>query len=793
MEKPKVRPQTELEPNVPNIKIRNSSGQSTPRKTARSETARRIKVSDVSSPIPSGRGAFPQSTRVSKSSKRASTHIGFTLNEIRTTTDLKHNRFIAEQLAVSKKPFPVLQTLEQMINSIPVDLYDESNCSVKLQIIKKLIDAYNFAWNEVVIQIKELSEEHAIVLAKLKNFYNSLFYDYPKLLESFDEEVSDLRTTIMEKDQCISSLTKQIGESDGSFSAARDFLFGIQRELEEVTARKDFIENELNQQVLLNEDLQSQLTDLRCIIIKQKEAITRLYKIQESADEQTPEQKKEAIESLELEQFIEIERKPRKPSETKVIYKDACTDTSGLYQDDDHFDHQRISLKQIDNMTLIESDELFDIEAIHKNTTLREHAPLRKIIHSFMKSDCKEVDSRIIPDQVAELKKYVWVYPKLISIFLNGFRYEDPEKPFHTFDDIVVGYFNHMYQTSFLSSQMLQSLVNSVQIFEKSDSAVRLFDSFLKVTYDFNQYRFLSCVLEYSINSTEPNITSLIGRESLNPSDTHVIIKRNKAREIYQSIFPVDDVPKWISDSIIDPYIEYWEFLENCIKKFDDHRKHFWAVVKNGLLLSDCSDSSHITFKHIKNFFGIALPSVSHEEVKEIWNELIIRNKATERRGDMLDLEGLTYYLTQKEDLLFEIVQRKTASNFTAKYFEMNGSLLNAVSFIVKRIVYYIPIIEAKVRNKKELFLSTGASIRQCLFMCDVAGSFAHYRMLLHLIDDIHVRNCMNLKLTNNSTDDEVDEFLDHFETREKAVGIIPLTNQKNLSSSMKFASPRNY
>lgn len=905
MEK-KTRSKTDLDQNVPSIKISKKDTKS----KIRSESARKIRhtlsgaeqnieksssrssisnnehTNQPQSPLYTSR-TQPLSTRSTKNKKAQ--RIGFKPTEIRSKTDLIHNRYITEQLSISQKPEPVLQTLSSMIKQIPTEKYENSEPSDKLEIISKLVNAFNFAWNEISLQIKELSEEHAAVLSQLKSFYSNLVTEYPRLLYSFDKEAHDLKFLIQERDKQINSLTKQIDENEESMSSVRNYISGLQKELEETIVQRDSFESELNKQVVENDKLQTTLTDLRCTIRKQREGIIRLYKIfdmvetqphimastildfntqiseqlknlnqndqqlneqqqqqsvnqnqslnsnsNENKDETEPIQSldetfntvfqsekfrnefsKVVLENLKLDKKMtrivnrkgnnELEEilyedddqndaESRKPQ--NVILHDASVDTSDMQIQlteeqpfPSHFlvecsTSKNISLNTV-NLSLIKSEEAFSLGPIEPAEIVsKDHEPLRKVILQFMRSPIDKIDSKLMPDQTMEFKKFYWIYPKFISIFTNGLSMENPENPFKTFDDVVTSYFNSLYQTPYLAAQMQQVLVNSIYLYEKMEPSVHLFYTFLTNEHDMDEFRFLNILLEYSLNSTDPQLSSLMTKEMITPEDTRILIKRNKAREVFTALFPIGDVPVWLNDSMTEPNIEYWEFVENCIRKFDEYRRHMWAVIKNGLLLSDCSDTSHITYKHFKSFFGIALPSLSLDEVKSIWNDLTIKNKATEKRDDMLDFESLCYYITQKEELFFEVMKRITPKNFTARYFDLNGSILEALSFIVKRLVYYIPTVYSQIKSGKTLFTVTSESIRECLFMCDIGSAFAHYRMLLHLIDGVFVRDFSSLKLSNRSSEQEVKDFLKHFETREEAVGIFSTDRNKMKSKA---------
>ena len=831
METPSNSSQNEENEKIPGIHIEETEYPSPTRKKARSETARRINIKNTKSPLPTARKNTPQTTRINSSvnfmtpqaQKRSPKSVGFKTTDFRTMKDLQHSRNIQQQLLVNKKAIPVLLNLENMVKNIPVNEYETADGPKKMEILSKLVNAYNLAWNEVTLQIKELSEEHAVVLFQLKSFYNSLFYDYPKLLKTFDDEVRALKMSISERDQCILSLKKQIEEIEFSFNSTRGFIYGIQRELDEAIENRNYFEKELNNQVLENDKLQSQITDLKYIILKQKKAMDNQSQDSEGNinysnlnlnlahpletegfqqnqngslppnqySNQIPQfQERKVLQiqkTLIIQRFVEENRQVIRQTGEIVELKDASVDTHDIPQTKEEVKRNfLVDWKSTDEL-LIKSD-VFNIKTVDAEFRTSPHTSIRKIIHELMQSPSEYCQVRLIPDHEAELKKYHWVFSKIISIFLNGMRYEKPEKPFSSFDDVVSGYFGHMYQTSFLAQQMLQSLVNSVQVFEKSDPAVHLFHRFMSHDFDFNQFKFLSCILEYTINSTSPKVMSLIGQDALIPEDTNVIISLESACSIYDSLFPNEEKPQWLNPIKLSKTVEYWFFMENCINRFDECRKHIWSIIKNGFLLSDCTDINHITFRHYRNFFGLTLPTVTHEEIKQSWNELIVRNKATDKVGDMLDFDAISYYLTHKEKFFLEILKMKTSKTFHSRFYELNGSIINAIQFIVKRVVFYIPVIAENIQGRQKMFKNTGRSIREALFMCNIVQAFSHYRMFLHLVDGIHVRDISSLKLSNSSTEQDVKKFLHHFETREKAVGIYAIDPKKANDNTISFS-----
>lgn len=825
-------------------------------------------------------------TKSPRSPKR--NYVGFKPSEIRTKTDLLHNRFITENLPVSEKSKPVLQTLTSMLKKVPLDQYESSDSSTKLVILEKLIQIFNFSWNETILQVKELSEEHAVVLSKLKSFYNNLFTEYPLLLHSYEEEIQDKNFQINIRDKKIDALAHQIYENNESHTSIRNYIKGLQAELQSVKEKRDYFETELNKQVLENEDMQTKLTDYFCILNKQKESIVRLYNIHEvfqsengnqnanedmiegnlkndlHLDEEIDSKSNELIRSktdthltivtpnnvsmanqskklekaklkLEFNRIVneslkvsdEIKRKMKKEeglitsSSSSLIdefnlnkYESKSTQTiQSLDQpfsfiQNDFFSHQIqanssvSSIKselinrqnsvifeksphhenndnQSNDLMMMDSDDIYQLPDIQKEEKVEHnkgHSSLRQLIFTFMKSPCEYRPSKLHPDQNADLKKYFWVYPKCLMIFINGPKIENSNQ-IYSFDDIIISYFNQSYQTEYLSSQMLQSMVNSVVVYEQIDPFIHLFHSFLINEHDLNEFRFVNVLLEYSISLTEPLISTLVENDSLLPKDTIVHIKKKRAREIFTILFPIGEIPNWLSESSAGTDIDYWEFIEQCLEEFDKYRKHFWMILKNGLLLCQCMDNDHITYANYKNLFGITLPNMSMSEIKHSWKELITKNQATGKRVDVLDFESLCYYITSKERIFFDVMNRVTLKNFSARYFELDAHLLTVIAFIIKRLVYYIPTVSQYLTSNLAMFNRTGEAIRESLFMCDISGAFAHYRMLLHLIDGVFVRDCANLVLSTNSTEDEVNKFLDHFKLREEVVGIITLSS----------------
>lgn len=748
------QPKEKTKSSVQKLPVRSVSQTTFNNKTLSSpKTARKIKVTEES----------PSTPRVQKSatSRTQFDHspsvVGFRPS-IRAQSDLIHSRNIISSRQPPVQALSCLHTLEGFLSHIPFGDYEKSDPTKKLDILNKLVEAYNFAWNEATLQLKDISEEHATVFAKMKAFYLNLLNQYPNLLMEFDNQVKELKKTIEIKDHEIHVLNQQINMNEEKNENARNLIAGFKERLNHVIARKHFFKEELNLQVLEVEEMKTTITELRCQVAKQQEEAEMQEKYTNLVEQSLSNNNfMPVIEQIKPEtKDVEVNTDPL-PDIVKTVYvaqevkiTNPLPNTKGL------------SLSTYQEP----SEAVFNIE----DNVTDSHSALRHIVFGFMKQPCQHVESKIKTDSKAELKKFYWVYPKVVVIFQNGLTYEDVLRPYQSFEDVVIGYIKQFYHTSYLTQKMTQSIIQSTQILEQLDESFPIFNSFVRGDYDLSQFRFFNSLFEYSRCYSSPDISNLVNNDSLSPDETKLTISHDAACEVYHAIFPFHDIDEKILN--IDGRMSFWAFMSICVEKFDECRKHLWTIVRNSFLLCDCSDTGHISQSHFRSFLGLLFPNVDNEKANHYWNELSIRNKAMEKRSDMLGTESINYFITQNEELFFTIMRIKTIKTFSQIYFDYNASMLDAVSFIVYRLIKYIPNIAKQLPKQAALFKETEDKIREALFQAHVSEAFGFYQMMLHMVDGIFVQDFTRIHISNQSTLEEVQKMLQHFKEREVVSGI---------------------
>jgi hypothetical protein len=200
--------------------------------------------------------------------------------------------------------------------------------------------------------------------------------------------------------------------------------------------------------------------------------------------------------------------------------------------------------------------------------------------------------------------------------------------------------------------------------------------------------------------------------------------------------------------------------------------------VKAACFLGDCSDLSHITQRQFTNFIGLTLPMVTLAQNKQLWFELSTRNSANGRDSLSLELEDLTYMITQREQFFLAVMEVRLSPNFSSVFFDFNASVLKAIAFIINRLIYSIPVIDTESADANSRLKKLAKCLRECLFNCDIAGAFLHYREMLHVIDGVLLGDTRGIRLTHTSTLAEVTILFQHFLDREKAVGLVQVKKQ---------------
>lgn len=679
-----------------------------------------------------------------------SSYVGFRPSDFRSIQDLSHLRHYVEAHSSSEQAVSVLESLDTMLKSIPIAGYENFEPDEKSSTINKLIEAYNFAWNEGTLQLKQINEEHAEIFVKIKNFYMFLLNEYPLLLTDYQKQVAELKNQCKEKDHEISILKKEIISINKINDEAREFIAGLRDEIIRLKNRKIFFKQELNDMTLQNDKLQEELTELRCKMAREIEIKNDIMALGDSG-------------YLKNSPSFELQKEAEKE------FVDA-----GINTDPFNFESESLSNSFIQSNKNHKS-QIFTIsaEAIENTAKAEPHSALRHVIYSFMINEEKNIDLKGKIDNNAEMKKFYWMFPKIISIMISGIQFEDSSHPFNSFEDLLICFLTHHYQTNYLIQQIFSSLIMSAQLLDGVSPVIHLFNKFAKCEYDFFVFRFFHTVLEFSICYATPDISSLAANDAITPEDTIITISKEKARFVFHACFPFKDPPNALNDGLNSKEISYWSFIELLIEEFMSSRSHFWSVLKNALLLSDCSDNTNISFSQFASFMGIIFPGIKQNVIKTQWKALLIREAASNSsRTNVLEFSSLTFLCASKDETINNVMNIVTAKDFSHLYYDMSSPMLDILAFIVNRLTYYIPTISVQVPEIQSEFEFQSFKIRDALFKCNISSAVSHYRYLLHKLDYLTVRNLTLITINKSLQSKDAEELIEHMKLREKVTGI---------------------
>lgn len=683
-------------------------------------------------------------------------YVGFRPPDMKSINDLSHLRLFVEAHPSHDQAESVLENLNQMLKKIPTDGYESFDPNKKYETIQKLLDAYSFAWNEATLQLKQISEEHAEIFAKIKSFYLFLLQDYPQLLVDYQQQIAKLKTQSLEKEQHISILKKDFEQFSKKDNEAREFIASLRDEINRLKERKKYFKQELNEMTLKNDRLQEELTETRCKFAKEiqnGQGQIKLDDINSFA---------KSIESL-------------VPREPMVALIDVGTNTGPM-----KIVQSNIQLEE--NLTL--STKNYSTERFNLTTDAQSsvdpNGSLRHLIFNFMISEAANIEGPLSIDPNIELKKFHWLYPKIISLLISGIQIEDPHHPFTSFQELFMTFLSHHYHTTFLIQTTYASIVQSTHIYDEVDPAIHLFNKFVKCDYDFFVFRFFHTMLEFTACYTTPDLSSLVTKEGIGPEESKIMILKENARNTFNACFPLQQIPDLLNDGPNNINNSYWEFMEILIQEFETSRNHFWAVLKNALLLSDCPDITHISFQQFSSFMGIIFPGITSTEIKSHWKQLVIREAASEKENstkkqsniDLIEFTSLTFLCASKDENILNIMSIQPVRNFVKIYYDLNSPMLDVLTFVVNRLTYYIPALMNAVPESISDFEKIALNIRDSLFECDVSKALGYYRFLLSKLDYIHVTNFSNIVINHETTPKDMEELIEHIKLREKVAGI---------------------
>lgn len=687
--------------------------------------------------------------------------VGFKKGGIQTQRDLTHFRNCIVSKQFPEKSMNLLKNLEESIAQIPVNRYSQASAEEKFDILSRMTDAYNFAWNEGCTQIKEISNDHGKLFAKIRLFYMSLIEKYPKLNEAYNMEINDLREKLVQKDFNISVVEKELKSQIERAESTRKYIADVETEAKIQREKKRQYRDQANERSVQIEQLKSLATELRLQITILKEENERL-KVQMAQKSVQVIKINENLEDKEVQVNTEFYQTKVRSSSSSIFMNNSST--ASLLSNLPVKEHKKKKIKRVDSV-----DRLVSMEEI--DSTADMHAPLRHTIFSFIDYiQEQELVERSYDE--GEFKKYYWIFPKICSIFINGISLEDPQKPFTKFDQVLQAYLSNLYKTPYLVDRMTKTLIRTAHFMEEANYLIVIFNKFATYEYDFPLFRFFSTMIEFSIIYSSPDIADLVANEQIEPEISKITISPEDAVTVHKAIFPFWEPCQEFTST--DERIDYWQFMDILIQEFIKVRLHVLAFIKHGLLLSGCQDFKHITFGNFQNFVAISFPEECTGTLKPEWKELQIRYKALGNQdADTIDSQCIISFSVSKDPMIVSMMRTNTNKNFSSIFYDWNISMLKILSFIVKRLTIYVPTLKKLLPQNEELLNSAGGDIRGALFMGDLSSAVAYYRKMLHDVDTIFVYDFTNLSVTNNSSDKDIDELIKHLKLHEVVVGII--------------------
>ena len=658
---------------------------------------------------------------------------------IKSPNDYQHLKNLLSSKNPSERAALLLQNLTEKINLLPIDKYDILTSQDKYILINNLIEIHSFIWNELTLQIKEISIDYATLYIKMKDFIFSLYEKYPELISSYENTINQLNTVLNEKNQQIDAVLSELDIYESKNEANKELIIGMENEILKSKKRKHYYKQELNNISLEIDQLKSENTELRCEITKLNENLNKYISGNEKINE------------------IEI----------KIEKKDISCET-------DPVDESLVVVtRQLTSYPSLQSPKTSErfIQDIKIDENDSKTSSLRLRLFSFMiKQPQPLIEVPQTPFQ-GEFKKFFWVYPKICSIFLNGLNLENSSHPFENFDQLIKQYLTKHYHTSYLIQQIKSSLIQTSQILEPIDLAIKLFNMFYRSDYDFQEFRFFHTVLEFSIGYSSPDISEIISNDGLTPDQAFISIPLEKAQYVYKYIFPFWNLCNELDLDI--SIISYWEFLQICIKEFNKCRNHCWSIIKNTLYLSDCSDLIRIPQKNFYLFLLLLFPNISVHESKQFWKSLLVRLHALGKKSiDIIDFESLLTFCFSRDNFINIIMKKSTSKNFSQMFFDWNASVLTILHFLVSRITEKFPFLLEKLIYHKDIIEKSRNDILNALLNADITNGMSCYRKFLHDIDGILLEDFEKLTINNSTTLEEINNLLNQINNIEKVVGI---------------------
>ena len=765
-EKDKVSPSDNIE--TPHSESRKRPSTSISRfktkKTEFSASSLTSRRSDEPAPSRRAESSFNSSRQPFKTPKieiKSRNYVGFkSASGIKSTVDVDNFKKVMVSKNYGEQARSVLQNLDDEISKIPVNKYASLEPEGKYEILEKLTDAYNYAWNDACMQLRDISEEHAKVFAKLKIFYMSLVDKYPDLIRDYGLKLSNIADESNRKTQQINLMQQEMNAQEQKIEIAKKYIIDIQNEANRIKGRKNYYKELVNSSSIQIEHCGNTITDLRLQLQKAKEEMEKFKSVPASGYLSNSQEEFKVSEKVdvgtdvikEIEQKLNNQYIPMMSSQPNFNFLDESFKKP-----------KRQRLFKVESV-----DRIIDLTPI--NDSDDRYIPLRHTLFSFIDSTIREPNPIHVKGVDGEYQRFYWIFPKVCSILINSMSFEDTANPYNSFADVLNQYLNKLYKTSLLTQQKEASLIQTAHFMGNQNTCIALFNKFIDGDYDFPTYRFCASIIEFSIIYSTPDISDIVANEFITPEEAVINILPSDALKVHHAVFPFWQPCEELKTS--SP-IDYWTFLDILNQDFIKARTHVLAFIKHGLLLSGCTDLLHITYKNFTQFVAVAFPDKERNSLKQEWKELVIQYKALGKpEGDTIDVDCIIYYCLSTDKFIMTMMKTNTLKLFTQAYFDWNTSMLNVLYFIVTRLTLYIPSLISLIPSHRDEISEAANEIRNSLFMADLSSAIGFYRKLLHTIDADAVNDFTTVAVSNHTPADEVTALLEHMTAREKIVGI---------------------
>ena len=184
----------------------------------------------------------------------------------------------------------ITQELDSNIASISnVDLTKLTSME-QAELKTKLLQFYNYAFNQVILQEKTACAERAILLRRLNKFYNQLVIDIPSLIENFQNytnEYNEKYNTLAKKSQ---EMEKSLDKFKKDNARLREQIDSFKRQLQIVTDSSNQKDIQISSNTFDLDFTKGQLTQLQYKLKSKEDKLKKIKKSMQDIEEENQNQ-----------------------------------------------------------------------------------------------------------------------------------------------------------------------------------------------------------------------------------------------------------------------------------------------------------------------------------------------------------------------------------------------------------------------------------------------------------------------------------------------------------------------